>query len=122
MSKFNEGTSGRVIAKTLGGEYGFQTWQRLARRHYGDHCEFCQYSAATHVHHITPRSAGGINSIENAIVLCPNHHAEVHQVLRKLKKDGADLGNHFLKMGKRIDLVWLIDHQIGGKKTFKNPK
>ena len=37
-------------------------------------CMICGFDLHVHAHHITPRSAGGGNGIDNAIVLCPNHH------------------------------------------------
>ena len=37
-------------------------------------CMICGFSIAVQVHHITPRCEGGTNDIDNASVLCPNHH------------------------------------------------
>lgn len=59
------------------GEVG---WREAAIRARGDACEICGWNEATcDVHHRIPKSMGGKNTIENAIVLCPNHHRIAHQ-------------------------------------------
>lgn len=40
----------------------------------GHKCAICDFNIVVHVHHIIQASAGGPNTIENLIVLCPNHH------------------------------------------------
>lgn len=58
-----------------------KAWAEAARLARGDVCEVCGWGIAPcDVHHRTPRSQGGLNTIENAIVLCPNHHREAHAV------------------------------------------
>ena len=37
-----------------------------------------------HIHHITPRSAGGKNTAENLISLCPGCHDALHSIAYKL--------------------------------------
>ncbi len=45
---------------------------------YGEQCEVCGYILAVDVHHLVPKSEGGLNDISNLAVLCPNHHREFH--------------------------------------------
>lgn len=60
-------------------------WAKAALRHYGNKCEKCGWNEANcDVHHRHPKSKGGLHTIENAIVLCPNHHRLVHRGLIKL--------------------------------------
>lgn len=50
-------------------------WRPAAIRHYGAVCVECGWDKAhCDVHHRIPQSKGGKNTIENAIVLCPNCH------------------------------------------------
>ncbi|MEM7203528.1 MAG: HNH endonuclease [Planctomycetota bacterium] len=42
-------------------------------------CRNCQRPFALHVHHITPRAAGGSNASANLILLCGTCHASVHR-------------------------------------------
>lgn len=51
-----------------------------AIRHYGPACERCGWNAARcDVHHRKPKGAGGLHTLENAIVLCPNCHRVEHE-------------------------------------------
>lgn len=43
--------------------------------HFGKKCMVCGFDAVVQVHHITPYREGGKNTVDNVIVLCPNHHA-----------------------------------------------
>lgn len=47
-------------------------------------CRICGYSKVTHVHHIDGNRKNG--SIENLIVLCPNHHYEIHYGVSTLEE------------------------------------
>ena len=38
-------------------------------------CMVCGFDVTVAVHHIIPRREGGRDSIDNLVVLCPNHHA-----------------------------------------------
>lgn len=56
-----------------------QAWAMAAIRHYGNKCEVCGWAEATcDVHHRVLKSRGGLHTITNAIVLCPNHHRLEH--------------------------------------------
>jgi hypothetical protein len=46
----------------------------------GSRCQRCGYSDVNIlvVHHITRRSDGGTNDLDNLELICPNRHAEIH--------------------------------------------
>lgn len=45
-------------------------------------CEICGWKEATRdLHHIIPISKGGKNTMQNVIVVCPNHHRMFHHNL-----------------------------------------
>ncbi len=45
-------------------------------------CEICGWNDSTRdIHHILPVSQGGKNTLDNVIVLCPNHHRMIHNNL-----------------------------------------
>lgn len=57
-----------------------KAWSAAVRREKGDSCERCGWAEAIcDVHHRIPKSEGGLNTIENGIVLCPNCHRLVHE-------------------------------------------
>lgn len=43
---------------------------------YGYKCAICGYNKFVNAHHIEPWAKNENNSLENGILLCPNHHAE----------------------------------------------
>jgi hypothetical protein len=51
--------------------------RRRAIRVYGKQCMIpeCDFHHVVHNHHIVPRSEKGGHSLDNCILLCPNHHA-----------------------------------------------
>lgn len=76
---WNEGKSYAIS----NGEHCYKTkhaWSRAAIRHYGNKCEFCGWcEGRCDVHHRKHKSKGGLHTIKNAIVVCPNHHRLVHE-------------------------------------------
>lgn len=66
-----------------GGKRCYKTrhaWSKAAIRHYGNKCEKCGWAdARCDVHHRTPKASGGLHTIINAIVLCPNCHRILHE-------------------------------------------
>ena len=51
------------------------SWAKAAIRHYGNVCQVCGWSKARcDVHHKNQKAKGGLNTIKNAKVLCPNCH------------------------------------------------
>lgn len=74
---WNRGKSYRLASKT--GYANLGSWNRAVKRTYGDACMACGWAAAPcDSHHIVARSAGGPNTLENAVVLCPNCHRLAH--------------------------------------------
>ena len=56
------------------------SWAKAAIRHYGNRCERCGWSEARcDVHHRAAKATGGLHTIENAVVLCPNCHRVEHE-------------------------------------------
>lgn len=75
-----------VFVTALGGgkrsPYG---WQKQRMRAFVRDNFTCQHPGCTEnrlkqisVHHITPRSAGGTDDLDNLVTLCLNHHHQVH--------------------------------------------
>lgn len=64
------------------GEHCYKTrhgWAKAAIKHYGNRCETCGWDKARcDVHHRKPKALGGLHTIANAIVLCPNCHRLEH--------------------------------------------
>jgi 5-methylcytosine-specific restriction endonuclease McrA len=73
LGSWNKGRS-YVIAKRI--TYATKgSWMAALRRIYGDTCMRCGWNLAVcDAHHITPRSSGGQNTLDNGIILCPNCH------------------------------------------------
>ncbi|HET7463693.1 MAG TPA: HNH endonuclease signature motif containing protein [Longimicrobium sp.] len=84
--------SGEAYAARM--RYLFETVDvTRARRHverlqktYGGRCQICRYDPHArygrrlcHGHHIEWLSRGGADELENMVLICPNHHAAVHQ-------------------------------------------
>lgn len=55
----------------------YRRFQKEALRKHGYKCQVCGYDKFVNVCHVEPRFKGGSDTVENAIVLCPNHHAEL---------------------------------------------
>jgi hypothetical protein len=55
-------------------------WAKAAIRSHGNNCERCGWSAARcDVHHREAKATGGLHTLANAIVLCPNCHRLEHE-------------------------------------------
>ena len=76
---WNEGKSYAIG----GGEHCYKTrhgWAIAAIRHYGNKCERCGWDKARcDVHHREHKARGGLHTLSNAIVLCPNCHRIEHE-------------------------------------------
>jgi 5-methylcytosine-specific restriction endonuclease McrA len=56
-----------------------KAWGMAVKKKKGDSCEICGWSTSPcDAHHIVERNKGGKNTIENSLVLCPNHHRTAH--------------------------------------------
>lgn len=63
-----------------------KAWVRLqAIKKYGTACELCGYKLSIDTHHIIPKHKGGLHTIENLMVICPNCHALITRKLIELK-------------------------------------
>ena len=69
-------------------------------------CEECG-GEATDIHHLTPRSLGGENTVDNLIALCRTHHETAH---------ASKLYNEQLRQ-KHID--YLLEFEESGLRTDK---
>lgn len=59
-------------------------WAKAAIRAYGNACQICGWSVARcDVHHRKAKADGGLHTLDNAIVLCPNCHRVHHEGIRK---------------------------------------
>ena len=70
-------------------------WKRALIERFGHKCMVCGYQTIVEAHHILPLHDGGKTSIDNGVLLCPNHHAEAHAGLFDLialSKSGELLG------------------------------
>lgn len=56
------------------------SWAKAVIRHYGNKCQRCGWDEARcDAHHRTPKAEGGLHTIKNGIVLCPNCHRIHHE-------------------------------------------
>ena len=76
---WNDGKSYAV----QGGDRCYKTrhsWAKAAIRKFGNKCERCGWSAARcDVHHKNPKAEGGLHTLSNAVVICPNCHRVEHE-------------------------------------------
>jgi hypothetical protein len=76
---WNDGKSYAIA----GGSHCYKTrhsWAKAVIRHYGNKCMRCGWDEARcDAHHRDPKAAGGLHTIQNGIVLCPNCHRVHHQ-------------------------------------------
>jgi predicted restriction endonuclease len=64
--------TGRRYVATYSSKYTFRV---MIRREFIDRCAICGWDeASTDVAHIVARKDGGTDSIDNVVMLCPNHH------------------------------------------------
>lgn len=55
------------------------SWMRALRRVFGDRCMRCGWAEAPcDAHHIVERASGGIHTLENGVIICPNCHRLAH--------------------------------------------
>ncbi len=80
---WNEGKSYAIN----NGERCYKTrhaWAKAVIRHYGNRCERCGWDKARcDAHHRSHKAQGGLHTITNGIVLCPNCHRIEHEARRK---------------------------------------
>jgi len=76
---WNEGKSYAI----LDGQHCYKTrhaWAKAAIRAFGNACQICGWDKARcDVHHREPKANGGLHTLANAIVLCPNCHRIEHE-------------------------------------------
>lgn len=87
-----------------------KAWSIAVKKKKGDQCEVCGWSfSSCDVHHIIERQNGGKNSIENSLVLCPNHHRTAHSqgvsILLKLRDARLAFQEVESQSGKHITAV-----------------
>lgn len=76
---WNEGKSYAIN----NGERCYKTrhaWSKAVIRHYGNACQLCGWDKARcDAHHRVPKGQGGLHTISNGMVLCPNCHRIEHE-------------------------------------------
>lgn len=76
---WNDGKSYAINA----GERCYKTrhaWAKAVLRQIGNRCQRCGWDEARcDVHHRVPKAKGGLHTLANAIVLCPNCHRVEHE-------------------------------------------
>lgn len=56
------------------------SWSCAVMGYYGTHCMECGWNKGLcEAHHVIPKSEGGMNTVQNAVVLCPNCHSLKHR-------------------------------------------
>jgi hypothetical protein len=56
-------------------------WAKAVIRKYGNKCQICNWDKAKcDAHHKIAKAKGGLHTIENGIVLCPNCHRLQHEL------------------------------------------
>lgn len=76
--KYDEKGKLKIVVK-LTGRYAY-----LYER-FGAKCVVCKFDEIVEVHHIVPKYAGGDDSPENLVLLCPNHHALADRGMLSIK-------------------------------------
>lgn len=64
----------------------YRKFQKEALRKHGYKCQICGYDKFVNVCHVEARFKGGSDTVDNAIVLCPNHHYEYDYGMLKINK------------------------------------
>jgi len=78
-------------------------------------CRLCRDTDEPHIHHITPLSVGGDNSIDNIITLCSSCHSLIHYCNPKCRFMHSKLTKEGLKKAK------LNGKTLGRKSLSTNP-
>lgn len=56
------------------------SWSKSVKNIFSDRCMVCGWNKTScDTHHIIPKSKNGLNSLKNAVILCPNHHRLAHE-------------------------------------------
>ncbi len=89
--------------------------KQIARERDENKCVVCGSTENIEVHHIFPKShmnwlrgSKDINSVDNLITLCPEHHASMHpelQLVTDSKKGFVYFYKAFIKIFKRFQLM-----------------
>ena len=62
----------------------------------GNKCQLCGWDKAfCDVHHIVPKSEGGLNKESNLIILCPNCHRLCHEGIIEVKEPYISKGDQY---------------------------
>jgi hypothetical protein len=77
---------------------------------------FCPHRFHPHCHHIVRRADGGRTELYNEVLLCPFHHAMIHDGQLRVERDEAGK----LRFVRESDSVWdILDRE--GKEMSKAP-
>lgn len=80
----------------------YTIWTAISKAIHGKVCQRCGWDKGTcDVHHKLPRSEGGLNTLNNAEVICPNCHRLEHQYTFNYYSDEMVLHiKNIIEMGK----------------------
>lgn len=75
---------------------------------FGNKCFVCGYSAFVDVHHVTHKVRGGLDRIDNLVVLCPNHHKEWHYIENTFFAGIGEAKDMNGRVNRAIKMDWQI--------------
>lgn len=74
------------------------SWSIAVRRFFNNKCMICGWEETScEAHHIIPKAKKGKNILQNAVILCPNHHTLAHsgkltqEYLQEINKKAIEL-------------------------------
>jgi 5-methylcytosine-specific restriction endonuclease McrA len=74
--------------------------RRMILKYFKNECYVCGYRHFLDIHHIKHKRNGGKNTLENCVVLCPNHHKEWHYIENTYFRDCTKSNKERLSGGR----------------------
>ncbi|SDI18750.1 HNH endonuclease [Alteribacillus persepolensis] len=78
-------------SRTIGSKLKKDVYKKCKNR-----CVVCRAEDNLHIHHVKKYSEGGLNELDNLVLLCPSCHADTHKndVSYHMLKSAAERGEH----------------------------